>query len=153
MTFSSTLSLIRWQSISMCLVLSWNTRFEPICRIAWLSQNNKASLLCSIPISLRKYKYPNYLTIGHSHSSIFYFCRGSRHYAMFFFFPVKLESLQWTHYNLSQISLYQDMKPNLNEQTLWHEFLTLMKTICLFLVHSSSIAKVYTRYLGEAFLA
>ena len=55
MTFSSILSLTTWQSISICLVLSWNTRFEPICRATWLSQNHKTSKLCSIPISLRKY--------------------------------------------------------------------------------------------------
>ena len=40
---SKTLSLTRWQSISICFVLSWNTGFVTMWRVAWLSQNKRAA--------------------------------------------------------------------------------------------------------------
>ena len=55
-TFSKTLSLTTWQSISICFVFSWKTGLELMCNAAYLSQNSRASLSCFTPISLRKYK-------------------------------------------------------------------------------------------------
>ena len=40
-TWAATLSLIKWQSISMCLVLSWKEGLEAIWIAAWLSQNKR----------------------------------------------------------------------------------------------------------------
>ena len=37
-------SLMKWQSTSMCLVLSWKTGLDAICKAAWLSQ---MSFICS----------------------------------------------------------------------------------------------------------
>ena len=41
-------------SDNMCLVLSWNTGLAPMCKAAWLSQNNKAALGCATWKSLRR---------------------------------------------------------------------------------------------------
>jgi hypothetical protein len=38
-------SLIKWQSISRCLVLSWNTGLEAMCIALWLSQYKTGGLL------------------------------------------------------------------------------------------------------------
>ena len=54
MTPSCILSLTKWQSISMCFVLSWNTRLAAIWIAAWLSENNKASFVWGIPRSWSK---------------------------------------------------------------------------------------------------
>ena len=43
----------------MCLVRSWNTGLEAMCRAAWLSQNNDAGLECLIPMSLNKCRSHN----------------------------------------------------------------------------------------------
>ena len=37
-------SLMKWQSTSICLVLSWKTELDAICNAAWLSQT---SFICS----------------------------------------------------------------------------------------------------------
>lgn len=42
---SRCLSCTAWQSISICLVHSWNMRFEAICIAAWLSQNRLVGLI------------------------------------------------------------------------------------------------------------
>ena len=48
------LSLTRWQSISMCFVLSWNTRLATIWIAAWLSEKSKAASGWNIRRSLSK---------------------------------------------------------------------------------------------------
>jgi len=45
MSPDKTFSLMKWQSISMCFVLSWNTGFKAMCRAAWLSQ---MSVICVV---------------------------------------------------------------------------------------------------------
>jgi hypothetical protein len=39
-SFDCTFSIMKWQSISMCLIRSWKTRFDVMCHAAWLSYNN-----------------------------------------------------------------------------------------------------------------
>jgi hypothetical protein len=51
---SCILSRTRWQSSSMCLVLSWKTRFAAIWRAAFLSQKSNAACGWSILKSLSK---------------------------------------------------------------------------------------------------
>ena len=48
-------SLTTWQSISMCLVRSWNTEFSAICRANWLLQKSKAGREWSIFRSASEY--------------------------------------------------------------------------------------------------
>ena len=45
---SCILSWIKWQSISICLVLSWKTRLAAICKADLLSQYNNAGFGCNI---------------------------------------------------------------------------------------------------------
>ena len=39
-----TVSLMKWQSISICLVLSWKIGLEAMCMVAWLSQKSKVEV-------------------------------------------------------------------------------------------------------------
>jgi hypothetical protein len=45
---SCILSQIKWQSISICLLLSWKTGLAAICKAAVLSQYNNVSFGCNI---------------------------------------------------------------------------------------------------------
>ena len=45
---SCILSRMKWQSISICLVLSWKTGLAVICKVALLSQCNNVGFECNI---------------------------------------------------------------------------------------------------------
>lgn len=47
-------SQTKWQSISMCLVCSWNIEFLAICKAAWLSQNMGTGVVIDNPRSPTK---------------------------------------------------------------------------------------------------
>jgi hypothetical protein len=51
-----TFSLTKWQSISKCLVLLWNTGLEAMCIALWLSQYNVGSLTHLVCKSFKRYK-------------------------------------------------------------------------------------------------
>lgn len=52
--FSWTFSQTKWQLTSICFVLSWNTGFEAMCIVAWLSQNNSIGAFILKPKSCRR---------------------------------------------------------------------------------------------------
>jgi len=61
---SCNLSLIKWQSISICFVLSWYMGFEAICKAALLSQCNSIGKSTLAPNSLNKpYNHTNSATV------------------------------------------------------------------------------------------
>ena len=87
-------SLTKWQSMSMFLVLSWNTisikkirkRLATMHRAAWLSHYNTIACECSI---WKSFSNDTNQTTSHgcSHSYIFNFSRRSRYYLLFLCFP------------------------------------------------------------------
>jgi len=52
---AASFSLTMWQSISKCLVLSWNTGLADIWRALWLSQYNTGTLVHVICRSFKRY--------------------------------------------------------------------------------------------------
>ena len=80
-------SLMKWQSTSMCLVLSWKTKLDAICKAAWLSQMSfHLFILSKSQLSKKMFQIYEF-TCCQSHSSILSFSTKSGHYILFLTLP------------------------------------------------------------------
>lgn len=81
------LSQTKWQSTSMCLILSWNTGLEAICIAAWLSQDSWIGVV-TVKLNFWRNCCNNIkLTSSMCRCSVICFYTWSSNYILFLAFP------------------------------------------------------------------